>query len=148
MQRGKLRRALTDFKNALGISNFSKELSETEFKLISLVADAQEKNENINLTTISTELNVTRSAVTQIVNKLMSNDYLQKYTIESNKKEIYLRIGDKAIEQYNLVMSKIMYFFEKLFDEIGQEGIDNIERYIAIGKNIALELKKESECKC
>lgn len=148
MNKSEIRNTLLDFRNALGICNFSNEISETEFKLISLVADVQEKNEHINLTTISNELNVTRSAVTQMANKLEANEYIEKYTLATNKKEIYLKIGEKAIRQYNLIMSKIVGFFEKLFKEIGQEGIDNIERYIAIGKKIGEEMKRECECKC
>lgn len=143
MQKINVRNALLDFKKALGINNFSNELSETEFKLISLVSDAQSVDENINLTKISEELNITRSAVTQIATKLEKKKYIEKYTLSSNKKEIYLKIGEKAIEQYNMIMEKISLFCEKLFNEIGQEGVDNIDRYINICKRIGLEMKEE-----
>lgn len=148
MERCDIRTSLMDFKNALGICNFSKVLSETEFNLISLVTEAQEKKEHINLTTLSNKLKVTRSAITQITNKLEKKKYIEKYTLSSNKKEIYLKIGKKAIEQYNLVMGKITIFFEKLFEQVGQEGIDNIYRYISIAKEISQEMKKECEFKC
>ena len=148
MQKNEIRKSLFDFKNALGINNFSSELSETEFKLISLVAEAQENNHDIKLTEISEKLNVTRSAITQITNKLVEKKYIEKYTLETNKKEIYLKIGQKAIEQYNIVMGKITTFFERLFKEIGQEGIDNIERYIEIAKKIGFEMKMEGEHTC
>lgn len=148
MQKNDIKSALFDFRNALGINNFSKDLSETEFHLISLVAEAQDSNYNIKLTEISEKLNVTRSAITQVTNKLVEKQYIEKYTLPSNKKEVYLRIGQKAIEQYDIVMSKISYFFEKLFDEIGEEGIENIERYIAIAKKIGSQMRKESEYEC
>ena len=56
-----------------------------------------------------------------------------------------LRIGKKAIEQYDKVVAKITFFFEKLFEEIGQEGVDNIERYIDIAKKIGMQMKMENE---
>ena len=146
MQKNEIKKSLFDFKNALGINNFSSELSETEFKLISLVAEAQENNYDIKLSEISEKLNVTRSAITQVTNKLVEKKYIEKYTLETNKKEIYLKIGQKAIEQYNIVMSKITTFFERLFKEIGQEGIENIERYIEVAKKIGLEMKGENAC--
>ena len=145
MQKVMIKNSLLDFKNALGINNFSKELSETEFRFISIVAEAEAKEETINLTTISEQLKVTRSAITQIANKLQEKDYVEKYTLPTNKKEIYLKTGKKAIEQYNKIMEKISYFFEKLFDEIGQEGMDNLERYISISKKIGYELKEKGE---
>jgi hypothetical protein len=40
-----LQDSLIDFKKSLGFCHFSKELSETEFKLISLVTRAQENHE-------------------------------------------------------------------------------------------------------
>ena len=148
MQKNEIKKSLFDFKNALGINNFSSELSETEFKLISLVAEAQENNYDLKLTEISEKLNVTRSAITQVTNKLVEKKYIEKYTLETNKKEIYLKIGEKAIEQYNIVMGKIATFFERLFVEIGQEGIENIERYIEVAKKIGLEMKMEGENAC
>ena len=148
MRKNEIKKSLFDFRNALGINNFSSELSETEFKLISLVAEAQENNYDLKLSEISEKLNVTRSAITQVTNKLVEKKYIEKYTLETNRKEIYLKIGEKAIEQYNIVMSKITTFFERLFNEIGQEGIENIERYIEVAKRIGLEMKREGENAC
>ncbi len=148
MTRGNIKQSLMEFKNALGVGNFSNELSETEFKLLSLVADAQNVNNNINLTTISSALNVTRSAVTQMVNKLVEKNYIEKYTLETNKKEIYLKIGKNAYEQYNIVMEKMTLFFERLFEAIGPEGVENLQNYLDIAKQIGENLKKECEIKC
>ena len=64
------------------------------------------------------------------------------------KKEIYLKIGKKALEQYNLVMDKVVLFFERLFEEVGQEGMDNITKYIEIAKRIGKEMKEKGECIC
>lgn len=148
MQNLQIKQSFMDFKKALGINHFSKELSETEFKLISLVSDAYDNNENINLITISNELNITRSAVTQLVKKLEEKGYVERYMLNTNKKEIYLKVGNKAISQYNNIMEKISYFFEKLYAEVGQEGMDDIERYIQIFKKIGKEMKEECECEC
>ena len=143
MNKYDIKKSVFDFKNAVGINNLSNDLSETEFRLISLVADAQDNNYDIKLTEISDKLNVTRSAITQVTNKLVEKKYIEKYTLESNKKEVYLRIGEKAIDQYNKVMVKISIFFERLFNEIGHEGIENIEKYIEVAKRIGIEMKKE-----
>ena len=148
MQNLQIKHSFMDFKKALGVNQFSKELSETEFKLIALVADAYDNNENINLITISNELNITRSAVTQLAKKLEEKGYVERYMLSTNKKEIYLKVGSKAISQYNNIMEKISCFFERLYSEVGQEGMDDIERYIQVFKKIGKEMKEECECKC
>lgn len=148
MQNLQIKHSFMDFKKALGINHFSKELSETEFKLIALVSDAYDNNENINLITISNELNITRSAVTQLAKKLEEKGYVERYMLSTNKKEIYLKVGSKAISQYNNIMEKISCFFERLYSEVGQEGMDDIERYIQVFKKIGKEMKEECECKC
>jgi hypothetical protein len=56
MQKVMIKNSLLDFKNALGINNFSKDLSETEFKFISIVAESEINDKTINLTTISDDL--------------------------------------------------------------------------------------------
>lgn len=148
MQNVQIKQSILDMKKALGINYLSKDLSETEFKLIALVSDADDHNENINLIKISNELNITRSAVTQLANKLEGKGYIKKYTLSTNKKEIYLKVGSKAIEQYNIIMEKISVFFEKLYNEVGQEGIKDVERYINIFKKIGKEMKEEGENTC
>ena len=143
MDRIGIKKSLFEFKNSLGIYHFSNDLSDTEFKLISLVTRAQEMKEDINLTTLSNELNITRSAVTQIANKLEKKEYVEKYTTSTNKKEVYLRIGKQAIEKYEHILSKVSEFFARLINEIGQEGIENLERYLTIGRRIGQEMKGE-----
>ena len=145
MEIGKIRNSIIEFKKAFGISNFSKELTDTEFNLIAIVNEYCENEQNINLTTISDKLNITRSAVTQLATKLELKGYIEKYTLESNKKEIYLKIGNKAIKQYQFIMDQVSIFFERLFNEVGQEGIDNIQKYIDIAKKIGKEMKEEIE---
>ena len=103
------------------------------------------KQEHINLTTLSDKLGVTRSAITQIANKLEKKCYIEKYTLSSNKKEIYLKIGAKALEQYNIVMDKITEFFERLYLEIGKEGIEQLSYYFSVARRIGSEIKRESE---
>ena len=148
MQNVQIKQSILDIKKALGINYLSKDLSETEFKLITLVSDADDHNENINLIKISNELNITRSAVTQLANKLEGKGYIKKYTLSTNKKEIYLTVGSKAIAQYNIIMEKISVFFEKLYNEVGQEGIEDVERYINLFKKIGKEMKEEGETTC
>ena len=148
MQNVQIKQSILDIKKAFGINYLSKDLSETEFKLITLVSDADDHNENINLIKISNELNITRSAVTQLANKLEGKGYIKKYTLSTNKKEIYLKVGSKAIAQYNIIMEKISVFFEKLYNEVGQEGIEDVERYINLFKKIGKEMKEEGETTC
>ena len=145
MKKHEIRAKFLEFKNSIGVTNFTSELSDTEFNLLSFVTEYQEKQEHINLTTLSEKLGVTRSAITQMVNKLEKKMYIEKYTLSTNKKEVYLKIGAKALEQYNIAMDKITIFFERLFLELGVEGMANLSRYFSIAKKISKELKRESE---
>ena len=45
-------------------------------------------------------------------------------------------------------MEKISVFFEKLYNEVGQEGIEDVERYINLFKKIGNEMKEEGEKTC
>lgn len=145
MKKHEIRAKFLEFKNSIGINNFSSELSETEFNLLSIVTEYQEKQEHINLTTLSDKLGVTRSAITQIATKLEKKKYIEKYTVSTNKKEIYLKIGEKALEQYNIAMDKITEFFERLYLEIGREGLEKLSYYFSVARKIGAEIKRESE---
>ena len=112
MQKNEIKKSLFDFKNALGINNFSSELSETEFKLISLVAEAQENNYDLKLSEISENYDISRAAVLDTIkrSKKILEDYEKKLQLIKKfhqRKEIYDKIKELKIDVVNQYLEEI-----------------------------------------
>lgn len=53
-----------------------------------------------NVTKIAENMQMTRGAISKMTKKLLAKGLLEKYTLESNKKEIYFRLTASGMELY------------------------------------------------
>lgn len=107
--------------------------------------DAIATMSTINMTELSRQLGVTKSAVTKIVAKLEKQDLIRRYKYIKNQKEIFLHLTQKGVDAYNghkiyhAAMNKtIEQYFSGLSDEKGQEILNFLELYLS-------EMKKLNE---
>lgn len=96
------------------------ELNTAEVHTILLIG----QNPNININTVAKLRNVTRSASSQLINKLYKNDYLTKKTLSDNQKEIILQLtikGQKVLtehkKQHQYIEDELQNLFLKYSDD-------------------------------
>ena len=53
-----------------------------------------------NVTKIAEHMQMTRGAISKMTKKLLSKGLIEKYTLESNKKEIYVRLTEQGMLLY------------------------------------------------
>ena len=58
------------------------------------------KTELPNVTKIADNMQMTRGAISKMTKKLLAKGLIEKYTLESNKKEIYFRLTESGTELY------------------------------------------------
>lgn len=58
------------------------------------------KNELPNVTKIAEHMQMTRGAISKMTKKLLAKGLIEKYTLESNKKEVYFRLTESGMELY------------------------------------------------
>ena len=58
------------------------------------------KTELPNVTKIADNMQMTRGAISKMTKKLLAKGLIEKYTLESNKKEIYFRLTESGLELY------------------------------------------------
>lgn len=58
------------------------------------------KNELPNVTKIAEHMQMTRGAISKMTKKLLAKGLIDKYTLESNKKEVYFRLTESGTELY------------------------------------------------
>lgn len=78
-----------------------KELSESEsseINFLQVIESSTQMNTEINAVELANQMNVTRSAVTQMCNKLEERGLIEKYSKPDNKKEKYLRLTESGVK--------------------------------------------------
>ena len=58
------------------------------------------KTELPNVTKIADNMQMTRGAISKMTKKLLAKGLIEKYTLESNKKEVYFRLTESGTELY------------------------------------------------
>lgn len=58
------------------------------------------KTELPNVTKIADNMQMTRGAISKMTKKLLTKGLIEKYTLESNRKEVYFRLTQSGIELY------------------------------------------------
>ena len=94
------------FKKLIDIIQLSQEINKKRFQDIYNGLNINEvhtidyikKNTSPNVTSISSNLNITRGGATKITKKLISKGYINEYKLEENKKEKYFMLTKSGEE--------------------------------------------------
>ena len=98
----------------------------TEMRLISEILDAKYKGERLISTQIAKKLGVTRSAISQIVNRLEAQGILQRVADEVDRKIAYIEITENALEMYGDDLKICVDFVGRVVERFGVEKVNNM----------------------
>lgn len=115
------------------------ELNTAEVHTILLIG----QNPNINVNAVSQLRNVTRSAASQMINKLYKNDYLTKQVLPSNQKEVVLQLTNKGQGVLNEHKKQHQYIdkeLQKVISKYSDENLILINNFMSDIKNLWEEL--------
>lgn len=105
----------------------------TEFQMMKIIMEAEEKQEPIISSDVARSLGITRSAVSQMVKKLEERHVLVRETNENDKKSANLRLSPAAREYYDKIKDEITRYYVEIVDEIGYDNmVTFLETYLKI----------------
>lgn len=79
-----------------------------------------EKLEKANVTSIAREMKMTRGGITKITRKLLEKGFIEKYSLEDNKKEIYFSLtseGRRVYDKHEILHEEVREREERFFRE-------------------------------
>ncbi len=125
--------------------------NKTELRLLSEVATAQKAGVPVISTQLASRLGITRSAVSQIVNRLEEQGVLRRVAAQYDKKIAYVEIDEKVTETYKgeiekcheIIETVVKAYGEKKFEQLSalySEFMDLLSKYVE-------KMKKGNKCK-
>ena len=91
------------------------------------------KTELPNVTKIAENMQMTRGAISKMTKKLLAKGLIEKYTLESNKKEVYFRLTDSGMELYQEHEKRHKLWEQrdsKFLERYSKEEIDLITKFM------------------
>lgn len=96
----------------------------SEMRLLGEIIKERQKGKKIISTELSRRLGITRSAVSQMVNKLEERKILMRTPSATDKKIAYVELSAEAEKAYIEEHEKCCAFMGKLIENFGQEKLD------------------------
>ncbi len=101
----------------------------TEMQLMKEIVRVKEEGGRIISSSLAKVLGVTRSAVSQIVNKLEEKNVVRRVPDEKDKKIAYIELSESARGIYERIKDEVNRIMGKIIDRMGEEKIENFILY-------------------
>ena len=141
-----LRRIFSMMKKTEGLMDISakQDLNTTEFRLVSEIVLAEVENRRLISTQLATRLGVTRSAISQMVNKLEGDGIIRRVPDEVDRKIAYVELTETAHEHFTNDLEKYEKFVAQV---IARFGVARMEKLLALSDEFVsvVEMLKEGE---
>ncbi len=123
--------------------------NKTELRLIGEIVSAQTEGERLISTQLAKRLGVTRSAISQIVNRLEARGVVIRVADEKDKKIAYIELSDSIAEKYGEDISCSLQFIGKVVTEFGEDKFNQLYElfvsFIELAKTRMKEERKKSK---
>ena len=123
--------------------------NQTEMQMIGEILANRERGKRIISSRLAEALGITRSAVSQMVNKLEKNNIVRRVPDKKDKKIAYIELSDFAHGVYKGIRKRYELFLDKVMEKLGEK---RVHEFIACANEFldacsasAAELPEEEE---
>ena len=113
-------------KSVVSIIDNTCNFNDTELRLLGEIFSAKQEGVRLISTQLATRLAVTRSAVSQMVNRLEGMGVLERVPDEVDKKIAYIEITEKALTQYREDIEKCGDFVARVVHTFGEDRFNDM----------------------
>ena len=116
-------------RNMIG-KKIASDIPRSEFALLKLVQTSRTKGEDVTISYISDHLEISRSAVSQMINHLEEKGYIERISTKNDRRLVYVRLtkgGEGFIaERYQ----KFLQSMTKIFNRMGEKDTEELLRLL------------------
>lgn len=127
MEANRLMRELYDIARRLDsvqLFNHAFPFNNTEMQLIKEILQAKEAGKKIISSRLAEALGITRSAVSQMVNKLEAKNVVERVADDKDRKIAYIELSDSARTRYEDMKERINAILGSVIEELGNDKVE------------------------
>jgi DNA-binding MarR family transcriptional regulator len=113
-------------RDAFIVAQKNSQFSDTELRMLSEILAAKHKGERLISTELANILGVTRSAISQIVNRLEARGVVKRVADDVDRKIAYIEVTDEAMESYSEDLKNCSLFVGRVVEKFGEENFDKM----------------------
>ena len=113
-------------REGITLSNDKRHFSDTELRLLAEVLSAQYKGKRLISTQLAKLLGITRSAISQIVNKLEKEGVVRRVADDVDRKIAYIEITENTLATYEKDIQACLVFIGNVVEKYGEEKFNTM----------------------
>ena len=129
-------------RDALIVAQKNSKFSDTELRMLSEILAAKHKGERLISTELATILGVTRSAISQIVNRLEARGVVKRVADDVDRKIAYIEVTDETLKQYAKEIKTCAEYAGKVVEAFGVEKFETLCAMVDEFCKVADEVKQ------
>ncbi len=141
--------AIMKARNRIVFHDGKTHFNDTELRLISEIVSAMYEGKRLISTQLADLLGITRSAVSQIVNRLESQGVLERVADDVDRKIAYVVLAEGVLERYGEDLRICFRFLNKAVGRFGEERFfrlcNDFEAFIYLMNDVVIEMKQEDK---
>ncbi|MBE5739494.1 MAG: MarR family transcriptional regulator [Clostridiales bacterium] len=126
------------------LSDKEMHFSNTEIRLLFEILSAEYEGKRLISTQLAKILGITRSAVSQIVNRLEERGVVKRVADDVDRKIAYIEITEPTMEAYREDLKNCQNFIQRVIDQFGEENFDTMFTLLNDFVNILGKEKKNT----
>lgn len=131
----------------LGRNSEERKFNNSERRLIGYVVLYSELNKKIISTQLAEKLGVTRSAVSQMINRLEERGVVKRVPSEFDRKVSYIELTDNSLVEYNKQKEKLEETISKISELMGEEDMAEFTRLVTKFIDCKEQVLGKSNCR-
>ncbi len=124
-------------------------LNNTEMQMLREIIVAKESGRRLISSRLAKTLGITRSAVSQMVNKLESKEIVCRVPDVKDRKIAYIELSEKAMDIYNQMKERVNLFLQKIMERLGEGKIGNFltsaNEFLDVCGDVLQEMPKQDQ---
>lgn len=111
-------------------SKFGGEMPRSEIMMLKMINIDTSKTEGVTISTLSERLEITKSAVSQMINVLEDKGYVERITTKSDRRIVYVRLTEMGEQSLEKSLQSLLKSLNQVFEKMGEEDTEILFRLL------------------
>ena len=106
------------------------EIPRSELKMLKMIKMNSSETEGVKVSTLSELLDISKSAVSQMINALEDKGYVERVTTKNDRRVVYVRLTENGKERLAKELRAFLQGMDKIFTKMGEEDTEELLRLL------------------
>lgn len=126
----KIYEIMQKFQKARINAKTAREMPRSEMKMLKMIKINSSETEGVNISTLSELLEISKSAVSQIINALEDKGFVERITTKNDRRVVYVRLTESGEQCFAKVVEAFLQRMAQVFDKMGEEDTKELLRLL------------------